>query len=144
MSGLRVIEGGVSPDEPAPIVWNRQPIEDQRCALVIRDNADPWEPVVLAWDDGRPFLIGIRCIRLPADAAALEGWKAVAVVGRCEIRDERTSPDVFGEADANNARTAVAARLEHERRARELRRAHQPMPSGGLFDQVQRGTQELL
>lgn len=142
---LRVIQGGVAAGEPAPIVWNRLPIEAQRVALVIRNAAlsGAQNRLDVAWDDGRPFLIGIRSIRDTNDPA-LEAWKALAVLVGCEIRDERSTPDVFAEADANNARAAVAARLEQERRARDARRAYQPPSAGGLFDEVRRNTQELF
>lgn len=130
--------------EPREIVWNRQPYESQIVALVIRDHADAWEPVALAWDDGRPFLIGIRCIRLPGDAVALDAWRGVATINRREVRDERSAPDVFAEADANNARAAMAARLETVRRDREARRASFPLPAGSLFDEVTRAQTELF
>lgn len=141
---LRVIQGGVEAGSTPPIVWNRQPIEDQRTALVIRDYPDAWEPIALAWDDGRPFLVGIRTIREPVDSAALAAWCAAAVVEGLPIRDERAAPNVFAEAEANNARKAAAERLERERRARDARRDHQPLAEGGLFDEVRRATADLF
>lgn len=124
----------------AEIVWNRQPIDSQRVALVIRDAplSDCRDRVDVAWDDGRPFLIGIRSIRLPDNPAALEAWRSLAVLIGAEVRDERQTPDPFAEADANNARKAVAARLEAKRREVDARRTHSPMPTGSLFDQVTR------
>src|SRR4051812_42143705 len=97
---------------PAPIVWDRLAIEDQRRALVIRDACAPGcrDRIDLAWDDARPFLVGIRSVRLPDGAAGLEAWKALAVLIGAEVRDERQTPDPFAEADANNARAALAAR----------------------------------
>lgn len=135
----RVIDGGIiDPHEPVPIVWNRQPIDAQRVALVIRDAplVDCRDRVDVAWDDGRPFLIGIRSIRLPENPAALEAWRALAALIGAEIRDERRTPDPFATADAENARKAVAERLERESRLRGQRRTHNPLPAGSLFDDV--------
>ena len=127
---------------PREIVWNRQPFDSQIVALVIRD-AERRGFADIAWDDGRPFLIGIRTVTT-SDAAALEAWRTCAAVAGHEIRDERASPDVFAQADANNARAAVAARIDAKRRETEARRAHSPMDAGSLFDEVRRNTQELF
>lgn len=130
---------------PREIVWNRQPYESQIVALVIQDSAWPGF-IELSWDDGRPFLIGIRTLKLGAgaDTVALDAWRGVATINRREVRDERSAPDVFAEADANNARAAMAARLETVRRDREARRASLPLPAGSLFDEVTRAQAELF
>lgn len=125
------------------IVWNRQPYESQIVALVIRD-AERRGYVDVCWDDGRPFLIGIRTLRDGLETPALDAWRGVATINRREVRDERSAPDVFAEADANNARAAMAARLETVRRDREARRASLPLPAGSLFDEVARAQTELF
>lgn len=125
------------------IVWNRQPYESQIVALVIRDAERPGY-VDVCWDDGRPFLIGIRTLRDGLETPALDAWRGVATINRREVRDERSAPDVFAEADANNARAAMAARLETVRRDREARRASLPLPAGSLFDEVTRAQTELF
>ena len=129
--------------EPREIVWNRQPYESQIVALVIQDSAWPGF-IELSWDDGRPFLIGIRTLRDGLETPALDAWRGVATINRREVRDERSAPDVFAEADANNARAAMAARLETVRRDREARRASFPLPAGSLFDEVTRAQAELF
>ena len=131
--------------KPREIVWNRQPYESQIVALVIRD-AERRGFVDVCWDDGRPFLIGIRTLKLGAgaDTVSLDAWRGVATINRREVRDERSAPDVFAEADANNARAAMAARLETVRRDREARRASLPLPAGSLFDEVTRAQTELF
>lgn len=140
---LRVIGGGVRPDEPPPIVWNRLPLDGQRRALVIRDASPPAPGLVdLAWDDGRAFLVGIRSLRLPAAATALEAWKLEAELIKAVIRDERADP--FEAADRANEAQAKAAALERARRDRESRREMQPLAPGGLFDECRRGEQDLF
>lgn len=125
------------------IVWNRQPYESQIVALVIRD-AERRGYVDVCWDDGRPFLIGVRTLRDGLETPALDAWRGVATINRREVRDERSAPDVFAEADANNARAAMAARLETVRRDREARRASFSLPVGSLFDEVSRAQTELF
>jgi hypothetical protein len=129
--------------EPREIVWNRQPYESQIVALVIRDSDRRRGAFDVAWDDGRPFLIGIRTLVVGVDSAALDAWRGLATFLRREIRDERAAPDVFAQADANNARKAMVARLEAERRRREAARDNQPLPVGSLFDEVTRAQAEL-
>lgn len=133
---LGVINGSAPSGEPPPIVWNRLPLEDQRRALVIRDGVTAGFCVV-AWDDGRPFLIGIRELRWPAQAAALEAWKAVAQVGRLAIRDERT-PQPLAEGSVSTAQA-----LELERRRRQLRKG-EPRDPGPLFDLTSRDRRDLF
>lgn len=137
---LAVIEGGKGqPRHERPVViWNRAPVASARVALVIRDNPDPREPIALAYDDGRPWLIGIRCICLPADQEALAAWLASARADGLEVRDERTgNPLLMGQ-------TTLAQRIELKRREREARRDNQPLDPGGLFDQVRRDTRDLF
>jgi hypothetical protein len=129
--------------KPREIVWNRQPYESQIVALVIRD-AERRGYVDVCWDDGRPFLIGVRTLRDGLETPALDAWRGVATINRREVRDERSAPDVFAEADANNAHAAMAARLETVRRDREARRASLPLPAGSLFDEVTRAQTELF
>lgn len=138
MTRLRVISGGVPSGEPPPIVWNRLPLDDQRRALVIRDAGAPGL-CALAWDDGRPFLIGIRELRLPAQRVALDAWKTVAEVARLPIRDER-SP-LLRPFDEGSISTAQA--LELERRRREIRREMRP-DLGELFDFTSRDRRDLF
>ena len=52
--------------------------------------------------------------------------------------------DPFAQADDLNAKRAAMEallRLQHERTAR---RQSQPLPEGGLFDEVRRGQQEMF
>lgn len=133
---LGVINGGVPSGEPPPIVWNRLPLEDQRRALVIRD-APRVGFAELAWDDGRPFLVGIRELRLPGQEAALEAWKTVAAVAHLPIRDERV-PRPLSEGSISTAQA-----LELERRRREIRRGLQQDP-GDLFDFTSRDRRDLF
>lgn len=137
---LAVIEGGKGQSRPKRpvVIWNRTPLASGPVALVIRDNPDPREPIALAYDDGRPWLIGIRCICLPADQEALDAWLASARADGLAVRDERTgNPLLMGQ-------TSLAQRLALKIREREARRDNQPLDPGCLFDQVRQDTRSLF
>lgn len=137
MASLRVIEGGIAPGAPRPVVWNRQPVEGARVALVLRDTDDAWEPVEAAYDDGRAFLVGIRRFRPPADLPALQVWIDAAKAEGLAIVDERAP-----RLDSGSISTRQG--LELERRRREAGRAADALPAGGLFDLVRRDQGELF
>lgn len=119
--------------ESRPIVWNRQPIDAQRVALVIRDGQYMGR-VDLAWDDGRPDLIGIRSVDPNTGAAAIEAWKLHAELCGAEVRDERQVLT----AGSISTREAIA-RLERERTQRRGLSApgilfnHEARAERGLF-----------
>lgn len=52
--------------------------------------------------------------------------------------------DPFEEADTANAAGARRAALERVKAQRAAKRDNQPLPEGGLFDEVRRNTQELF
>lgn len=135
---MRVIPGGVPPGLPAPIVWNRLPSASPR-ALVIRDAEAG--ALDLAYDDGRPFLVGIRSVRLPQDQGAFDAWLAQAKAEGLELRDERR-PRVLEAAQepGTHMRHAVAD-LERQRR---LRRHREPAGDTPLFDFTRRDQRDLF
>lgn len=150
---LSVIEGGVPAGAPRPIVWNRMPLEGARRALVLRDTADPWEPIAAAYDDGRPFLVGCRCFRLPADARALQAWIDGAKVDGLALVDERAPVERVQLADGAAVQHLVPGVRPVDPTAHELallamkrqqRRGCAPLPAGGLFDEVARNQQDLF
>lgn len=53
-------------------------------------------------------------------------------------------PDPFAEADATNAERRHREALERVRRERAMRRDHQPLPVGSLFDDVTRNQGSLF
>ena len=52
--------------------------------------------------------------------------------------------DPFAAADQDNADGAKRAQLAGVERERQARRRADPLPAGGLFDEVRRNTQELI
>lgn len=54
------------------------------------------------------------------------------------------SPDPFKAAELANAERAKAEALERFRRERDAHRLANPMPAGGLFDDVRRNQKELF
>lgn len=122
-----------------PIVWNRLPVETQRVALVIRAAEGTRDRIDLAWDDGRPWLVGIRSID-PGNTVALEAWKLHAELIGATIRDERPDDPLQESQGAAQTRHDLA----QLQRDREAKRDVQPMPAGGLFDEVRRNTQDLF
>lgn len=145
---MRVIEGGVRPDEPAPVVWNRMPGK-ARALVIRRDGAR----VVLALDDGRKTLAGI-CETWPGltGETRINAWRTWAAGEGVEVRDERPLTEtviladgpveqgLLFRVDANSTAQAIA--LEQQRRQAK-RRADAP-PSGGLFDEGARNEQSLF
>lgn len=53
-------------------------------------------------------------------------------------------PDPLELADIANAERAKRAQRDAFQRARAVRRAAEPLPAGGLFDEVRRNTLELF
>lgn len=137
---LRVIDGGVDPEAPRPIVWNRAPLSGQHLALVIRGAEGTRDRIDLAWDDGRPFLIGIRSVA-PGNRVAVEAWKLAAELEGAAIRDERAPGDPW---NVEQGDAQLRHDLERVQRERESARDFQPMPAGSLFDEVHRNTRELF
>lgn len=138
MAKLTVIQGGVVEGGQRPVVWNRAPLQGRVRGLVILDSGDPREPITLAYDAGGPVLVGIRNIRLPGDAAAFQTWQESARADGLVVVDQRGKPSLL----AGGISQAQAIELEERRRA--ARRACEPLPAGGLFDEVRRDTQELF
>jgi hypothetical protein len=126
----------------AEIVWNRQPIDAQRVALVIRD-AEMRGHVDLCWDDGRPFLIGIRTMRMPGNEVGLEAWKLQAELARLPIRDERR-PDPFADPSADRAARCLAHQLESHARERQAKRRALPADDLDLFNPNRREARDLF
>lgn len=52
--------------------------------------------------------------------------------------------DPFAQAETANAERLKSEALVRVQRQRDMRRDHQPMPAGSLFDDVARNQQELF
>ncbi|HEV2530936.1 hypothetical protein [Phenylobacterium sp.] len=137
MTRFSVIEGGVPAGAPRPVVWNRPPLTGQIIALVVRDTGDAREPLEACYDDGRPFLVGIRRFRPPVDQPALDAWIARAVADGLHVVDQRAPSLATGSISTRQA-------IELEQRRRAQPRAAEPLPAGGLFDLVRRDQGELF
>lgn len=70
----------------------------------------------------------------------VDGWQVPKIVWDAVI----PAPDILAAADRANAEGAKRAALERVRREKTSRRDSQPMPEGGLFDEVRRAQQELF
>lgn len=133
---LRVIAGGVDPSGPPPIAWGRQPIDPDRRALVIRPAEGTRDRLDLAWDDGRPFLVGIRSVAPEDVARVVAAWSDYARLIGAEVRDER--PALLGGS------VSPEEALRRETWRRDARRQNQPLPEGSLFDFTARDQRGLF
>lgn len=138
MPKFTVIEGGVPDGAPPPVVWNRAPLQGSLRALLILDSGDPWEPITLAYDVGAAYLVGIRNIRLPADAATFQAWQDGARADGLQVVDQRSPAPLLAGG------ISMAQTVELELRRREARRDCAPLPQGSLFDEVRRNQKELF